>query len=302
MKTFLLGIGVIAVICVLLISLSRNGRLLHRSTWEFLRQSGFRLRTLHGYVYMRWTQKYVNALFRMAASNRRASKGEYWLAKRYHAKVLSQEHARSIITLHKPIERRGLDKVIPYPIARDIVLQAPTEIAVYECVCRNRREKHCEPTQVCMIIGQPFVDMVLHQHPATSRRLGREEALQLLEAEHLRGHVHTAWFKDAMLGRFYAICNCCKCCCGGIHEWERGVPIVASSGFVPSINSAACALCGDCVEACPFQAIRQGDDVVIHNWEKCLGCGVCAVKCETGAITMIRDERKGIPLDIRTLA
>jgi hypothetical protein len=38
------------------------------------------------------------------------------------------------------------------------------------------------------------------------------EALDLLRAEHERGHLHSAWFKDVMLNRFYAICNCCKCC------------------------------------------------------------------------------------------
>jgi tetratricopeptide (TPR) repeat protein len=46
--------------------------------------------------------------------------------------------------------------------------------------------------------------------------LSPAEAVEILEAEHRRGHVHAAYFKDACLDRFYVICNCCKCCCGGI--------------------------------------------------------------------------------------
>lgn len=301
MLALLVVIGLLVVLLLAFFFLVGEKSHFHRSTWQYFRDSGFRLRTLHGYIYLRWTQKYINALFGMAGRNQAASKGEYWLAERYHGKVLTHEHARSIVTLNKPIER-SLEQIVPFSIARDIVLNASPEIAAYECVCRNGREKHCQPTQVCMVVGQPFADLVLEHHPDRSRRLNREEALELLEAEHQRGHVHTAWFKDALMGRFYALCNCCKCCCGGIHEMvDRGVPMVISSGYVAKIDATACAQCGDCVEACPFQAVRKDDDVVVHDWERCLGCGVCEVKCSTGAITMVRDERKGVPLDVRML-
>jgi Pyruvate/2-oxoacid:ferredoxin oxidoreductase delta subunit len=295
-------LGFLLLVVLVFFVLGEKGRL-HRSTWAFLRESGAHLRTLHGYVYARWTQEYVNVLFRGAASPFTPSRGEHWLAQRYHGKVLTHEYARSIISLDKPIERRNLEQIVPYPVARDLILQAPPDIVAHECVCRNAHATHCEPTQVCMVVGRPFADFFLEHHPDKSRRLNREEALQLLEAEHLRGHVHSAWFKDAMLNRFYAICNCCKCCCGGIHEMaERGVPIVASSGYVATIDDAACSQCGDCVEACPFHGMTQNGDGVVHDWERCLGCGVCEVKCTLGAITMVRDERKGVPLDVRLLA
>jgi formate hydrogenlyase subunit 6/NADH:ubiquinone oxidoreductase subunit I len=41
---------------------------------------------------------------------------------------------------------------------------------------------------------------------------------------------------------------------------------------------------------------------MVRDWEKCLGCGACEVKCTNQAIRMVRDERKGIPLDVRALA
>ncbi len=303
MIVLLLAVGVLVLALLALFFIYGERGRFNRSTWAFLRESGLHLRTFHGYIYSRWTQKYIAALRKGIGGSPSATPGEFWLARHYHGKVLSHEHARSIIQLDKPIERRNLDKIVPFPVARDLILKAPPDIVAYECVCRNGMEKHCEPTQVCMIVGKPFTDFAIEHHPDKARRLSRAEALDLLEAEHARGHVHSAWFKDAMMNRFYAICNCCKCCCGGLYEMrERGVRMVASSGYVPSFQQDTCAVCGDCEKACPFNAITQKDDRVVHDWDACMGCGVCEVTCNTGSIAMVRDERKGIPLDVRAMA
>jgi heterodisulfide reductase subunit A-like polyferredoxin len=127
--------------------------------------------------------------------------------------------------------------------------------------------------------------------------------LELLQAERERGHFHSAWFKDAMLNRFYSICNCCKCCCGGLAAMvNRGVRMMASSGYVAEFDKALCADCGDCVAACPFLAISRNAECTVRDWNRCMGCGVCETACSTGAISLMRDERKGIPLDVRALA
>jgi Pyruvate/2-oxoacid:ferredoxin oxidoreductase delta subunit len=302
MLTFLFVIGLLVLVALASFLMAGEKGRLRRSTVAFFRESGVHLRTLHGYIYLRWTLQYIKTLFAWT-KNPNVQPGEHWLARRYHGKVLTHENARCLIQLDRPIERRNLDQIVPYPVARDLILQAPPDVVVYECACRHSHPTHCEPTQVCMIVGKPYTDFILEHHPKTSRRLTREEALRLLEEEHLRGHLHSAWFKDAMINRFYAICNCCKCCCGGIREMaQRGVPIVASSGYVAQIDMDLCALCDDCVDACPFLAITKSDGTIFHNWERCLGCGVCEVKCATGAISMVRDERKGLPLDVRMLA
>ena len=151
------------------------------------------------------------------------------------------------------------------------------------------------------MFGKPFTDFILEHHPQDSRRLTQSEALELLEAEHQRGHVHSAWFKDALLGRFYAICNCCKCCCGGVEKMRQGVWMMASSGYVAEIDAALCTSCDSCVEACPFGAISKNGGTITRDWELCMGCGVCEVSCAAGAISLVRDGRKGVPLDVRVL-
>lgn len=279
-----------------------RGRL-HSSTWEFVRASGFGLRTLHGYIYARWTRQYVWALFRLTPAGGPPTKGEKWLVERYHGKVLTPENAAEIVKLDKRVPLQDLEQVVPYPAARNILLEAPVDIVAYECVCRHNRAEHCTPTQVCMVIGRPMTDFVLEHHPDSARRLTRQEALELLKEEHERGHVHTAWFKDAIFGRFYAICNCCKCCCGGIAMTTgRGVRMLASSGYVAELDKAVCAECGDCVDSCPFGAIVRNAACTTVDWNRCMGCGVCVARCAAGAARLVRDERKGIPLDVRALA
>jgi NAD-dependent dihydropyrimidine dehydrogenase PreA subunit len=272
------------------------------STWRFLRQAGFGWNGLHGYIYARWTPRYVQMLLRQPqpSSSPKAFAAAARFADTYHGKVLTLEHARSIVTLDRKI-RRDLEQIVPYPVARDIVLQGPPDVVAYECVCRNGRAAHCGPTQVCMVIGKPISDFMLEHQPESARRLTQAEALELLEEEHRRGHVHAAWFKDAMLNRFYAICNCCKCCCGGIGQMRQGVRMLAGSGYVAQFDAGRCADCGECVEACPFGALSKNGEGVARDWERCMGCGVCEGKCAAGAITLARDERKGIPLDVRAL-
>jgi Pyruvate/2-oxoacid:ferredoxin oxidoreductase delta subunit len=260
----------------------------------------FNLNALHGYVYGRWTRQYINLLLNHILP-RLGPRGKRWLANHYHGKVLTHEQAKSIVTVRKEIPLQDLEQVIPYPVARDLVIKGSPDIAVIQCACRQARDNPCEPIQVCMVIGQPFVDFCLEHHPQTSRRLSQAEALELLQAEHERGHVHSAWFKDACLDRFYSICNCCKCCCGGIEAMVKyGVPQVASSGYVAQVENSVCTACKICEDACPFGAIQVNDTAVI-NWDACMGCGVCAGQCPNGAMQFVRDKKKGIPLDVRLL-
>jgi len=153
-----------------------------------------------------------------------------------------------------------------------------------------------------MIIGRPFVNFILKQHPHLSHRITQQEAIELIEAEYKRGHIQTVWFKDAMGGRFYALCNCCKCCCFGMETMAKhDVPFVASSGYVAQIDEAVCERCAACEEVCPFEAIQVNETAVV-NWESCMGCGLCVKRCPNEALTIVRDKRKEVPLDVRMLA
>lgn len=287
-----------------LVLVAERGRPLLPSSRRALRWMGLchilDLSIVHVYVYGRWTKQYMWALRRLLP--RLDYRGGRHLANVYHAKVLTPEHVRSVVLLDRDIDLRNLEQVIPYSQARDLVLSAPPELVLYECACRLSRPTHCEPTQVCIAIGQPFVDFVLDHHPREARRVTPEEALKVLEEEHERGHVHTAWFRTAARGRFYAVCNCCPCCCVGLEGMaEHGIPLMASSGFVAGIDAGRCTGCGGCGEACPFGAVEITGGAAVVDRSRCLGCSVCVDHCPQGAIILERDPAKGDPLDVRVL-
>lgn len=305
MYIFLLVLGTLLLALIGLWLLGERGRLVLPSTIKIIKEAGLRrianLSALHGYIYGRWINLYIKTLI-LRVFPRLGPKGKKWLSDRYHGKVLTHEHARAIITINQTIPLQDLEQIIPYPMARELVITGPPDLAVIECPCRHARAEPCTPTQVCMAIGQPFVDFILEHHPASSRRLSQEEALELLAAENQRGHMHSAWFKDACLDRFYMICNCCSCCCGGIEGMKRyKIPSIAPSGYVAEVDRNLCTVCGTCVEACPFDALSLEETGVVMEWDSCMGCGVCVTVCPSGARSMMRDEGKGLPLDVRLL-
>ena len=51
------------------------------------------------------------------------------------------------------------------------------------------------------------------------------------------------------------------------------------------INKEECTACGQCVEACPVEAITV-DDVAKVNEEECTDCGSCVDECPANAITL----------------
>jgi ferredoxin len=290
---------------------------------------------LHGYVYGRWPYLYIGIgtgehplarvfrpLVRLLAQlfphrpaddrsaeplgsardrRSRRSPDHVTFADTYHGKVMPLEAAKQLLTVEEEISLTNLEQVIPYARACDIVLQHPDHIVVLECPCRASRPNPCQPLDVCLIVGEPFASFVSEHHPRRSRWITPEEAVEILCAEHERGHVHHAFFKDAMLGRFYAICNCCACCCGAMHAWRHGTPMLAASGYVSRVAADLCVGCGICADFCQFGALSVSDGIVVVDTTVCMGCSVCVSKCTEGALSLVRDPTKGEPLEIRAL-
>ncbi len=275
---------------------------------------------IHGYVYARWPNLYIGVAVGehpMARVVRPIARGILaWFnggsgggsmddgtgfAHTYHGKVVPLHQATQLVTVDEEIQVGDLEQVIPYARARDLVLKNPDHIAALDCPCRASRQDPCLPLGVCLIIGEPFASFIVDHHPDRSRWIAPEEAVRVLQAEDERGHVHHAFFKDAMLDRFYAICNCCACCCGAMRAHRTGVPMLAPSGYVARVDRSVCAPCRSCGEACQFGAISFPDEFAHIDRASCMGCGVCVSQCPPEAISLFRDPAQGEPLDIRRL-
>ncbi len=283
---------------------------------------------LHGYVYGRWPYLYIgigtgehplarivsaafDGVMRLTGVRREPKRGAakrngerskgITFADTYHGKVVPLAEAAQLVSVDRDVTIRDLEHVIPYAVARDIVLRDPDHITVLQCPCRTARKNPCKPLDVCLVVGEPFAGFILEHHPGRSRRITPAEAVEILRQEDERGHVHHAFFKDAMLGRFYAICNCCKCCCGAMQAHRSGTPMLASSGFVARVDHALCVACGTCAKYCQFDAVRIVDGLKSVDAGRCMGCGVCIPKCRQHALTLQREPDKGIPLELAGL-
>jgi len=305
MVALVILLSILFIVIFLLWLVGERGHIILPSTKKVMKvlksNKLFNLNSIHGYIYGRWTKEYISFAINYLLKSKKIGKKKKW-SDSYHGKIITTDHAKKIIMLEENISLKNLETVIPYPFARDLILNTPLDIALYECSCRLARKNPCQPTQVCMVMGKIFVDFILEHHPKTSRPIDQKEALELIEAEHERGHIQTAWFKSAMLNRFYAICNCCKCCCGGIDAMvNHGIPMLSSSGYIAKVDESLCKACGICEKICPFMAIKINEIATI-NLDKCMGCGLCVDKCQFNAIALKREETKGYPLDIELIS
>ncbi len=300
-------------------------RLIKPSTRAVLREArtvkGFTLfDLLHGYIYMRWPYLYIAIGKGDHPLSRRLAPLLQWIGRQieqtagpvqangqkptiadtYHGKVLPLDAAKQLVSVKEDVRLENLEQIIPYTRARDIILKNPDHIVVLDCPCRVAKEHPCLPVDVCLIVGEPFASYMMEHTPEKARWINSAEANAILQAEDERGHVHHAFFKDASLGRFYAICNCCACCCGAMKAHQNGIPMLASSGYVCEVDEIACVGCGECLESCQFGAISLNGSAQI-DLEQCMGCGVCVNNCPQGALSLRRETARGEPLEIARL-
>ncbi len=223
----------------------------------------------------------------------------------YHGKVVQFKDALKLVTQKEDIHITPSERVIPFKVARDVVLENPQSIALGECPCRAASQNPCLPPgeqNVCLFLGDPWASFMDEQNPKY-QKVSPEKAVEVVEFCHEKGFVHTGYFEHAAGNRLDVLCNCCSCCCMGIRMWnlmEGELPLLAPSGYVAEVSDD-CTGCGLCTEnVCHFYAIsldEENQKAVIDSG-KCMGCGVCERACADKAISLKRDPSKGDPLDL----
>jgi len=177
-------------------------------------------------------------------------------------------------------------EIHPYESAAEII-NAAQAWGVMDCICRKQKaligESCAHPLDVCMVLNStPGV----FDNNTTVRALTHQGALDTLQRAAKSGLVHSV--SNNQRGTWY-ICNCCTCSCGilrGIAELGLA-NVVARSAFVNQVNEELCIACGDCVDACQFNAMTVAT-VAQVNSIKCVGCGVCVIACPEDALELIR--------------
>ena len=182
--------------------------------------------------------------------------------------------AEQLVSINQEVDTVKLEKVIPYQLAREIILQNPDDIVLMECHCRAASENPCMPLDVCIIIGEAMAKFVAEHHPEKSRLISGREALEVLRKGHERGHIHHAFLKEVML---------------------------ASSGFIAAVDPSNCNGCGSCVTECTFHALQVIEGRLQIHSDACMGCGVCMSRCAYNALNLKHSPDRGQPFEIVTL-
>jgi ferredoxin len=184
------------------------------------------------------------------------------------------------------------DDVLPYEDVKKII-ERFEKIAVSTCYCRHEKDLLGEPCQVtrerenCFIFGQTAEFVIRYRF---GRQISKQEAFNIMEKARDDGLVHKAFHvKQDIRNEEYAICNCCRCCCGTFQIYHLGgAPMQTYSSYLAEVKSAECTGCGVCLEKCPMEAVRMAEDTAVIDEKKCIGCGVCAHQCPASAITLKR--------------
>jgi NAD-dependent dihydropyrimidine dehydrogenase PreA subunit/predicted transcriptional regulator len=208
-------------------------------------------------------------------------------------------------------------EILPYEEVTK-VLDSQDYFTVTTCPCKHRKNldpdfPDCKyPTEVCLHfgrLGHYIVDNGL------GREITRHEAEQILRQCAEVGLVHAISNQQEGVD---TICNCCKCCCiwfEAFYKLGHSMSLTPSNYRVRT-NSETCIGCGLCVKRCPMEALHldnlpeaKGRVTVVAsekegkkelknktgkvsaaNPDLCIGCGVCAYKCQTKSLTLERRE------------
>ncbi len=189
-----------------------------------------------------------------------------------------------VIPVHETV-KAGIE-IQPYESAVDIVKGAKAW-GVVDCICRKQKaligEPCSHPLDVCMVMSSTSGAF---DNSTTVHALTQEGALATLRRAAEAGLVHSV--SNNQRGNWY-ICNCCTCSCGilrGIKE--LALPnAVARSAFINQVNEELCIACGDCEDACQFEAMSVMTTAQVDR-NKCVGCGVCVIACNQDALSLVR--------------
>ena len=186
----------------------------------------------------------------------------------------------------------GQEEVIPREELSKI-LEDYDIFAKTHCYCRHEKNLLNEPCKVtdevynCLLLDKSANYAIEHKF---GEKISKEEAQKILAEAEDYGLVHKIFHVHLNPEReIEGICSCCKCCCGILGMYYRGMgPLHTITSYLAKISEDDCIGCGTCVEKCPMECFSVLDSVAVINEEKCIGCGVCAHHCPEKAIKLER--------------
>jgi ferredoxin len=260
-------------------------------TLAFIRSVGVNkpARWIHGYIYGTYSHLYLKCFLGLVRGLPNVPKVlNDFAARSYRGKVTTLDDAKRLVRINQEIPIDNLERILTMDDTVNIVYRTGDKVLVTECLCRGLKKNNpCKPSEVCMVMGEPFMSFFARQlGPGNYRWISQQEAIDIIELTEKLGWTHVTFNRDIVGDNFYALCSCCKCCCGTRILERFGVNVLHHSGLFAEVTES-CIGCGTCESLCQFDAIHVGEgDTSAVDLRKCQGCGVCASNCQQAAVVL----------------
>lgn len=184
------------------------------------------------------------------------------------------------ISMNMPIPDER--EVIPYDRASQVIENARS-LAVKPCLCRSTMErkgkKECDiPVEGYCMMFDEAADRIIASGIGTEKT--KEEMLELLREARDMGLVQQV----GNANRTITMCNCCKDCCIFLQTLARGERTLTRPSRFVAKRMDECKQCGACMNVCPMECIKMTVTGAMVLSDKCIGCGLCATRCQFGAL------------------
>lgn len=136
-------------------------------------------------------------------------------------------------------------------------------IALAPCQCRLVRQQMGEgtgnmPEELCIILGATAESCI---RTGKARRITKEEAEEVVKKAERRGYMHQVTNMDGT-DKIWALCNCERNICFALRTSQYfGTPNMSRSNYIAEVDPKKCAACGQCVETCPANAVKLGQNL-----------------------------------------
>jgi NAD-dependent dihydropyrimidine dehydrogenase PreA subunit len=189
--------------------------------------------------------------------------------------------------------------IATYDEVRKIIGSNHGKFILLPCVCKTSKKGEGTPCtrtnriETCMGLGH-YGEMGVKT--GLGREISRDEALEIVRKNEEDGLV----FQTENSKKPNWLCGCCGDCCTILNSL-KALPKPAEfarGNFQASLNYDSCVGCGICAKRCNMDAIAIGvNKIASINLDRCIGCGVCVPTCKTGAIRLRRRDQEEEPKD-----
>ncbi len=232
--------------------------------------------------------------------------GEYTSDRKFGINFLSSKISQMrTIPIKKSINIKN--HVSTYDEGFSILKESKGPFAICECICRKKKSLqglNCKTTQrkeTCLGIGELALAAV---RIGMGRPIELEEAIQILEDNQKDGLV----MQPSNTRDVDFICSCCGCCCGML-GMQKGLPRPLefwTSNHYVELDSSLCVGCGICAKRCQVDALTlfeidrsESEKKIRLDLDRCIGCGQCVPVCAKKALQLKKKPNEVIPPETR---